>query len=73
MVEALYSILPSFPGVSAEAQSWAIAAVVFAMVFCPLWRFARSICNGIDRVNARKEAADKAGRAIGFHNRPGVN
>lgn len=73
MVEALYSVIPTIPSVPAELQSYAIAAVVFAMVFCPLWRFGKSLCDGIDRVNARKESDEKAGRAIGFHNRPGVN
>lgn len=55
-----------------ELSSWIVALTVFLMVFLPLWRAGKSICNGIDRINARK--ADKPlGRAIGYHNKPGRN
>ncbi len=76
MVESLYSVLPALPALpalSAEAQGWLIAAVSGAMAFFPVWRAGKSLCDGIDRINARKADMAERGRAIGFHNRPGEN
>lgn len=73
MVESLYSVLPALPALSAEAQGWLVAGVAGAMAFFPIWRAGKSLCNGIDRINARKVDMAERGRAIGYHNKPGAN
>lgn len=54
-----------------QVQSYIVAAIVFGMVFCPLWRFAKSICNSIDRVNARQVGATELRNSMQYRNRLG--
>lgn len=72
MVEALYSMVPALPSVSAEVQGWLVAAIVFAMVFAPLWRFAKSLCAGWDRIHAPKPAK-RLESPVGYQNKIGRN
>lgn len=72
MVEAIYSVIPSLPGVSPEVEVWIMSAVVFAMVFCPIWRLGNSLLDGWSRIHAAKPAK-RLERGLGYYNKPGRN
>ena len=76
MLDSVLSALPglsALPALSAETQGWLVAGIAGAMAFFPVWRFGKSLCNGIDRINARRADMAERGRAIGYHNKLGDN
>lgn len=72
MVDSVLSALPSLPSLPADWQAWIVAAIVFAMVFAPIWRLGNSLLNGWTRIHAAKPAK-RLERGLGYHNKPGRN
>ena len=68
----LFGLLPSLPSLPANLQAWLVAAIVFAMVFCPIWRLGNSLLDGWTRIHAPKPEK-RLDRGIGYHNKPGRN
>lgn len=72
MVEAIYSVIPSLPSIPYQVEVWIMSAVVFAMVFAPIWRLGNSLLDGWSRINAPK-SVKRLERGVGYHNKPGRN